>query len=298
MIDMANATGKTSDATKYTQRLNELLPQFSPNYRNTSTKLFGKTQLEVQSVTSAVLSVPGVVPATDAQELLKGLSANVDMYNGHLTYGSVGVQHLMWQLSSNGYHDQALQMMLKRDFPSYGHWLALGATTAWEDWSGFADPTHPPPPTHNHIFLAGASSEWMYRAMGGIEPLGNGYGKVLIHPRVSATGIGPSSASFTVMTTRGTAACSWTSYQSGSVSLSMVATVPAATDGVVRVPLVGLKAGNATVREGGLDVWVNGVPSLPLPTGLLSARSTGDGDAIEFVALPGSYDFQVVKPGQ
>jgi len=91
MVEMADSIGRSDDAAKYQHILDQLLPQLSANYRNTSTKLFGKTELEVQSVTSAILSVPGSVSEADIAVLVDGLSKNVDAQGGHLTYGSVGV---------------------------------------------------------------------------------------------------------------------------------------------------------------------------------------------------------------
>ncbi len=46
--------------------------------------------------------------------------------------------------------------------------VTQGGTTCWENWSGDADSQHPPPPTHNHIFLC-SSTFWFYTTLLGIS---------------------------------------------------------------------------------------------------------------------------------
>ena len=55
-----------------------------------------------------------------------------------------------------------LQVATQTTYPSFGWWLGQGATTCWENYSGKPDPSHPPTPTHNHIFLCGGLGEWLY----------------------------------------------------------------------------------------------------------------------------------------
>ena len=83
----------------------------------------------------------------------------------------------------------------------------MQATTCWEDYSGLADPTHPPTPTHNHIFLCGGAGEWLYRSVLGVEPAAPGWKKVAVRPLIIAGG--PASASGHVLTVRGKVSVQW-----------------------------------------------------------------------------------------
>ena len=56
---------------------------------------------------------------------------------------------------------------------------------------------HPPPPTHNHIFLCAGLGEWMYSSMGGIRPAANGYANITVAPHVSKN-YGPSAVNASV----------------------------------------------------------------------------------------------------
>jgi alpha-L-rhamnosidase len=68
----------------------------------------------------------------------------------HQTTGSVATRFLYPLLSALGRTDLAAALAAQSTYPSPGYWLGLGATTCWEDYSGVADGSHPPPPTHNH----------------------------------------------------------------------------------------------------------------------------------------------------
>jgi alpha-L-rhamnosidase len=52
-------------------------------------------------------------------------------------------------------------MINQTGFPSWGHWIELGATALWEDWDGREG-------SQNHIFL-GDFSTWFFKALGGIQ---------------------------------------------------------------------------------------------------------------------------------
>ena len=89
-----------------------------------------------------------------------------------------------------GRTDLAAAVAAQDSFPSHGYWSASGAglcdprnvhilanppcrivnggTTCWENWSGDADDQHPPPPTHDHIFLC-SSTYWFYTTLLGIR---------------------------------------------------------------------------------------------------------------------------------
>merc|ERR1712054_716774 len=107
------------------------------------------------------------------------------------TVGSIGQKWIFRELTAIGKHDTALALAMQTTYPSFGYWIANGATTCWENWSGISDQSHPGqpnapnPPTHNHIFLCGGVGEWIYRSLGGIAPATPGYATVAIAPQIS-----------------------------------------------------------------------------------------------------------------
>ena len=100
-----------------------------------------------QTLTAAPLAMGNVVP----EKLLDGLLGNlkndvVDVRSLHQTFGSVGAKHFFSQLSNHGMHKVAMEVATQDTYPSFGYWIKKGATTCWENWSGVADPMHPPQP--------------------------------------------------------------------------------------------------------------------------------------------------------
>ncbi len=64
-------------------------------------------------------------------------------------------------LTRYGRADLAWAMVTQTDFPGWGHWIAQGATTLWEQWGGGG--------THNHVMF-GDVGAWFYKTLAGIRP--------------------------------------------------------------------------------------------------------------------------------
>ena len=257
---------------------------FQQLYYNGSTHTYGRDPLEVQSLTVAPLAL-GAVPAELRPGVVAGLEKNIANYGYHFTVGSAGAKHLLPQLSAHGRGEAAMRIATQTTYPSFGHWLALGATTCWENYHGYPDPSHPPTPTHNHIFLCGGLGEWMYRSVAGAEPTGPGWRTVRFRPDLAENG--PTSGAAELVTVRGTVAVSWRRGARGSVALN--ATTAA---GVVATAIeLPVPAGAAEVREGGLFVWNDRVGFAP---GVVGVRNASVAAGVLTVATgPGAYRFEL-----
>ena len=99
-------------------------------------------------------------------------------------------------------------MVWQRDFPSFGYWMGLGATTCWEDWSGQADASHPPLPTHGHIFLCAGALYTQYRYTLGLAPLKPGFSEFGVSPSVLPDA-GPATASLVFASRMGNITVNW-----------------------------------------------------------------------------------------
>lgn len=74
--------------------------------------------------------------------------------------GIQGVKWLFRALCETGRGDLAIDILKQTAYPSFGDWLAHGATTAWESWK---DPT-----SQNHVMF-GDVSAWLFQYPGGIR---------------------------------------------------------------------------------------------------------------------------------
>ena len=101
-------------------------------------------------------------------------------FDGHVSTGVVGIQHLMRTLTDYGRGDLALRMATDTTYPSWGYMVKNDATTIWELWNG--DTGDPAMNSGNHVMLLGDLIIWYYEYLGGIRPLAPGYSKIMLKP--------------------------------------------------------------------------------------------------------------------
>lgn len=92
------------------------------------------------------------------------LLALIDEQDGHMDTGILGGRVLFHVLTAFGRSDLAYHMITRTDFPSYGNWVARGATSLWEDFQ----PEGGPLTSHNHHFWGDISS-WFIQSIAGIR---------------------------------------------------------------------------------------------------------------------------------
>ena len=105
----------------------------------------------------------GIVPEARRQQVADQLSRLVRQRDNHLDFGMIGSKTVMRILSEYGYVDQALEMALQPDAPSFAAWLKAGYTTPPEEWIAKGGSSL------NHVFL-GDIDAWMYQYLAGINP--------------------------------------------------------------------------------------------------------------------------------
>ena len=210
---------------------------------------------------------------------------------GHLSTGAVGTRFLHSVLAAGGRADLAAFLAAQSTFPSPGWWVTQGATTGWEDYSGVADVTHPPGPSHNHPFLV-SHGLWVWEGLLGLAPAAPGFARALAAP--------PALADLAAMSGEldappGTFSLSWAWAGAPAASGALVNfTLPPNTGGELRLPVPGLGA-SAVVAESGAPVWRAGafVPGTP---GVLAAVLAPDASYIAFTLESGAYAFAASAP--
>lgn len=79
--------------------------------------------------------------------------------------GMIGARYLFHVLAKGGDADLALKMITRPEWPSYGDWIARGATALWED---FFRPEGKQNSKNHHFF--GDISAWFIRYIAGLKP--------------------------------------------------------------------------------------------------------------------------------
>jgi alpha-L-rhamnosidase len=169
MVVMAGALGESADQARYTSWLSAYKTAYDQTYFNEKLQSYGKTALEVQTMTTVALGA-GVVPKAKEAAVRKALVADIQSRGNHLTVGATGQKWLLRMLTAGGAaeHDVALAVAAQDTFPGWGFWVSQGATTCWESWAGIQDPSHPGvsdrpinPPTHNRESSLPLPRRWM-----------------------------------------------------------------------------------------------------------------------------------------
>ena len=218
----------SSDCTRYAALATAARADFHKRYYDPDLKVYGTNQSWSSFQT---LNVPPLVLGSTPAPLIPGLISAFEndlanRTNFHVGVGAVTSKYLLNVLSDNGLHEHALKVATQDSAPSWGYWKALGATTCWETW-GTGD-------SHNHIFLCGGVSEWMWKHVVGINAISPAFGHILVRPRVDCH-LGPASAKATLLTPHGELRVQWRRMKaSGQIHLNV--SVPLGAQCIVHVP--------------------------------------------------------------
>ena len=203
MKEMATATGRTAAVARYDALFSQIKQAFQkayigsggfvgtidhfpsippPTAHPTAEDLDKNRPVETQ--TGYVLALymklmPEEMRQAAAQRLVDKIKAN------HMLLGTgfLGTPYLLEVLSDTGHSDLAYQLLLNKEYPSWGYLIEHGATTTWERWNGDTMRNDPSMNSYNH-YAYGAVAEWMYRYGAGIDtlPSGPGFRTLSLHP--------------------------------------------------------------------------------------------------------------------
>lgn len=167
----ADILGKTADQKKYSDLADAIRGAFNKHFYKGS----GTYEKGSQTANSCAL-YQGLAEKNEIQHIVNKLVADINEKDEHLDVGILGCKYLFNALTENGQHDLAYRMVTKTTGPSYGHWVALGASTMWEHWKGGQ--------SLNHIMF-GDIDAWFYKNLAGINYDGEkpGFKNIIVHPR-------------------------------------------------------------------------------------------------------------------
>ena len=116
------------------------------------------------------------VPEEQYSKVKSALAANIKKNNGHLDTGIFGTCFFFEVLAENGLNQLAYNALNKTEEPSFGRWIALGATTTRERWYEGGSYNHP---------MFGGGLVWFYRNLAGmkIDPDKPGYKHITFKPQ-------------------------------------------------------------------------------------------------------------------
>lgn len=186
MAEMAEAIGKTTEATEYRQLFDRVKAAFGQKYLQAN----GTLAVDTETAYALALYVD-LIPAEQRQAvgriLANKLRQGETSDNSGMTTGFLGTRPLLPVLSEVGEHDLAVRHFQSRKFPSWGYEVEQGATTIWERWNsytkdkGFGGSQNASMNSFAH-YSFGAVCEWMFFRLAGIDTDGPGYQRILLRP--------------------------------------------------------------------------------------------------------------------
>ena len=223
----ARVLGEHADAQRYAVLAEQVREAFVHAYVRPDGRLSSDAQ------TAYALAIRfGLL--TGAQQVAAGarLAELVRQAGGRIATGFAGTPVVCDALSQTGHLDEAYQLLMARECPSWLYTVLSGATTIWERWDSLQpDGTvNPGGMTSFNHYALGAVADWLHRVVAGLAPAAPGYRSILFHPR---PGGGLTSAAARHQTPYGTASIEW-ALQEGE--LVVVVQVPTGATGRVVLP--------------------------------------------------------------
>ena len=247
MSEMAAAIGKSADAATYAGLHSNVVAAFG-NFFNADGSFKDGSSQTGYALAFTLNLVPASLRALAAQQFAN----SVARYNNHLATGFIGTPRLLPALHAAGRDDLAYQLLLQQNYPSWLYQVILGATTMWERWDGWTPAggfQSVGMNSFNH-YSFGAVGEYLYSAVGGINPATPGYRTILIQPVI---GSGLTWADTSYNSTRGFVSTAWT-YAGSLFELDVV--IPPNTTAQVFVPTINANA----ITESG--AWATNSPGV------------------------------------
>jgi alpha-L-rhamnosidase len=218
-------------------------------------------------------------------------------YDGRFGGGIVSLKLLYPLLDAHGMSDLGLKFQLHTATPpSFGYWIAQGATTLFEYWGNAEYSTPNLLNSYNHIMYGGSGS-WYYSTLAGIQrsPGSRSWRDLIIVPPAPGTLSNLTWANASIDTPMGMVSSSWSATHHGRYTLH-VAVPPNAQARIVMPTFSSALDGQTTVSEGesGTVVWKDGGFVPGTCDGIRSASAGADRKSVVIAVGSGSYSFSCV----
>jgi hypothetical protein len=179
-IDM----NKTEDAEEYRAAMKQIYDAFNDRYYLMDLGIYQTTiwnqigcRTQYRQTSNLVALAFGLVPPERKKGVVENLVKDIISKSYHLDTGCIGTRYILPILSDNGYIDIAYKIVTQITYPSWGYWIANGATSTWEMWEATTR-------SYDHYFL-GTYDEWFYSHLAGITDIQEGYRSFVIKPHFS-----------------------------------------------------------------------------------------------------------------
>jgi alpha-L-rhamnosidase len=155
MALVSKLSGNHADREYYTALAAKIKDAFNRNFVNASTGLVTGNCQTAQGMALCLGLLEGKTEVKAAEQLC----ALVEENDRRLDFGILGAKYVFEALSRFNHGQMAMDMILRKGFPSYRHWLDEGATTMAESWPRNSSDNH-------HMFSD--VCRWFFRYVAGL----------------------------------------------------------------------------------------------------------------------------------
>ncbi len=173
----ATALGHAEQARGYARRADEVAAAVHRKFFNADDNSYLNCAIDGQA-NMAIALAAGIPPNDLVPAVLARLERQIKGPDqGRLNAGQVGLTYLFQVLHEQGRDDLVLPMLNTREYPGWGHMLAQGATTWWEDFQAEHSLQH---------FSYLQPAFWLVEAVGGLnaDPESIGFKHFIVKPNL------------------------------------------------------------------------------------------------------------------
>lgn len=131
MKNIADVLDQTSDSSTFASQADAVKTAFNGAFLNSSTGYYNGVGDSGYRQTHNLLALAfELVPDNNTAQVVADSIANDVIARGtHLNTGALGTKYILPILSEHGHSDTAFALVVQDTFPSWGFWIANGATT-------------------------------------------------------------------------------------------------------------------------------------------------------------------------
>jgi alpha-L-rhamnosidase len=238
LAEIAALLGHEADSGKYAELADSVRSAWNDEYVSPHGRVVSDSQTAYALALEFAL-LPDLHQRERAAARLVGV---VRRQKHRIATGFLGTPLICAALTTAGAIDDAYQLLLQTDCPSWLYSVGMGATTIWERWDSMLPDgsINPGEMTSFNHYALGAVADWLHRVVGGLAPAAPGYREIDVAPRPGGR---LTSVTTAHLTPYGRAEVSWRR-QSGRLTVDVL--VPVGTTAVVTLP----EAGWEPVRTG------------------------------------------------
>ncbi|MGW3916724.1 alpha-L-rhamnosidase-related protein, partial [Streptomyces sp. NPDC005070] len=181
MARIAEVIGQEADAAKYAELAEGVRQAFHDEFVTQNGRIAGSGQTGYALALEFGLLTDADQRAHAAAQLVRLVREK----DHRVATGFLGTPVICDALTSAGAVDDAYQMLLQTECPSWLYPVTMGATTIWERWDSMLPDgsINPGEMTSFNHYALGAVADWMHRVVAGLAPGSPGYRSLLVEPR-------------------------------------------------------------------------------------------------------------------